>query len=542
MSFAPNAKMKFLRPSLQYPSRSFHRLLSAAVERCPDRAAVIDGDRKLTFRELDALSNAGARALAGLGVGYGDRLALYLGNSAEFEVAFFAGSKVGAILTPLNTSFKAQEARYQLEDSGAKVCIVEQDLLRHVTGLTRYVQTLEEFVVVGKGPIGGGTPLFHEWIAGESTEPFDGPPIDPVEDLVTISYSSGTTAPPKGVMLTHRNLVSNHTQFIANHRVTSRDRALLFLPLYGAGGTMIMGGMVAAAGTQILMKRFEAEEAFSLIERHRVSLFYGAPPDLLAIADYPDLSPFDLSSLRYIMSGAAPLSPELRERVQERTGVLTFMAYGLTEASPLTHMNPPIAELVKAESVGPPVSDEQQRVVDLETGELEVPPGEAGELVLRGPHIMKGYWNAPEETARTLRDGWLYTGDLVRADEEGYIYFQDRLEEMVRYKGFKIAPAELEAVLRRHSGVVDCAVVGKPDSEAGEIPKAFIVLRNKNKSEVNAEDIMNFVRAQVDEYRQVREVEFTRAIPRSASGKILRRILREEEEGQPEDLDGEPLS
>jgi long-chain acyl-CoA synthetase len=466
-----------------------------------------------------------------MGVGYGDRLALYLSNSVEFEVLFFAGSKVGAILTPLNPSFKAQEARYQLEDSGAKVCIVEEDLLRHVTGLTRYLEALQEFVVLGKGPIGGGTPLFHEWIAGESTDPPEEPPIDPAEDLVALPYSSGTTGLPKGVMLTHRNLISNYTQFVQNHQITSRDTALLFLPLYHIYGTMIMGGMVAAGGTHVLMKRFEVKEALERVGRHRITLFYGVPPALLAIANYPDLTSFDLSSLRYIMSGAAPLPPEVRQKVQERTGVLTFMGYGLTEASPLTHMNPPVPELVKAESVGPPVSDEEQKVVDAETGERGLPPGEVGELCLRGPHIMKGYWNAPEETARALRNGWLYTGDLVRADEEGYIYIQDRLKEMIKYKGFSIAPAELEALLHQHPQVADCAVIGKPDPEAGEIPKAFIVPRNQK--EAKAEDIMNFVRERVAGYKQVREVEFTRAIPRSASGKILRRVLREKESGNP---------
>ncbi|MFQ5691944.1 MAG: class I adenylate-forming enzyme family protein, partial [Nitrospinota bacterium] len=275
---------------------------------------------------------------------------------------------------------------------------------------------------------------------------------------------------------------------------------------------------------------FDVEEALRLVERHRLTVFYGVPPALLAIAQFRDLERYDLSSLRYIMSGAAPLPPEVGRRVQERTGVLTFMGYGLTEASPLTHMNPPVEAWVKAASVGPPVSDEEQKVVDLETGERELPPGEAGELVLRGPHVMKGYWNAPEETARVLRGGWLYTGDIVRVDEDGYVFILDRRKEMIKYKAFSVAPAELEALLHRHPDVADAAVVGKADPEAGEIPKAFIV--SKTRPPPDPEAILAFVRERVAGYKQVREVEFIDAIPKSPSGKILRRVLREREGGK----------
>ena len=229
------------------------------------------------------------------------------------------------------------------------------------------------------------------------------------------------------------------------------------------------------------------------------------------------------------MSGAAPLPPEIRRRSQERTGALTFMGYGLTETSPVTHMNPLEEKWVKEDSIGPPVSDLEQRVMDLETGERELAAGETGELVLRGPQVMKGYWNAPEETARVLRDGWLRTGDIVRIDEEGYVYIVDRLKEMIKYKGFSVAPAELEALLHGHAAIADAAVVPKSDPEAGEIPKAFIVL--KDGEELAPETIMAFVRERVAGYKQIREVEFVGEIPKSASGKILRRILRDRERG-----------
>ena len=225
------------------------------------------------------------------------------------------------------------------------------------------------------------------------------------------------------------------------------------------------------------------------------------------------------------MSGAAPLPPEIRRLTQEKTGCLTFMGYGLTETSPLTHMNPLEEKKVKEESIGPPVSDLEQKVVDLDTGERELPIGEIGELALKGPQVMKGYWNAPEETARVLRDNWFHTGDIVRIDEDGYVYIVDRLKEMIKYKGFSVAPAELEALLHQHPQVADAAVVPKADDEAGEIPKAFIVLKDGEKGDPEA--IIEFVRGKIAGFKQIREIEFIDCIPKSGSGKILRRVLRD---------------
>ncbi|MFQ5894411.1 MAG: class I adenylate-forming enzyme family protein [Nitrospinota bacterium] len=514
----------YSRPPLHYPDYPFHGLLRTACERRPDGVALVEGEgeAELTFRELDCLSNAFAHALRAAGVAPGDRMALFLPNSAEFEIAAFGCSKAGAVFTPLNPSYKEAEATHQLRDSGAKLLVAAGELIPIVEAIRKELPALREVIAVGGER--RGFPRFEEWILAHPPDPPPEPPLDAAEDLMALPYSSGTTGFPKGVMLTHRNLVANYHQFVANHRITERDSGLLFLPLYHIYGTMIMGGLVLAGAKQVLMRRFEVEEVLRLIERHRITLLYGVPPALLAIADHPDVEEYDLSSLRYIMSGAAHLPPPVRRRVEERTGVLTFMGYGLTEASPLTHMNPPVREWVKEASVGPPVSDEEQKVVDLETGEQELPPGEVGELILRGPHIMKGYWNAPEETARALRDGWLYTGDIVRVDEDGYVFIADRKKEMIKYKGFSVAPAELEALLHQHPQVADAAVVGKPDPEAGEVPKAFIVSREGERP--SPEEIMAFVRERVSGYKQIREVEFIEAVPKSRSGKILRRALK----------------
>ncbi|MFQ5916043.1 MAG: class I adenylate-forming enzyme family protein [Nitrospinota bacterium] len=517
----------YFRPSLQYPDYPFHGLLRTSFDRSPDRVALVDGKKELTFRELEGLSNACAHALGASGVGKADRVALFLFNSAEFEIAFFGASKIGAILTPLNPSFKESEAHSQLQDSGAKLLVVHESRLPVIEAIRGELPDLREVIAVSEGEGAGGYTDFRNWIAAHAPSAPPEVPIDPREDLIALPYSSGTTGLPKGVMLTHRNLVSNYVQFVASHRITERDSGLVFLPLYHIYGTMIMGGLVLAGAPQVLMRRFEVEEALRLVEQHRLTVFHGVPPALLAISQFADLDKYDLSSLRYIMSGAAPLPPEVRRRVQERTGVLTFMGYGLTEASPLTHLNPPVEEWVKEASVGPPVSDEEQKVVDTETGEKELPPGEVGELVLRGPHIMKGYWNAPEETALALRDGWLYTGDIVRVDEDGYAFILDRQKEMIKYKGFAVAPAELEALLHRHPQVADVAVIGKENSEAGEIPKAFIVPTASSPPDPG--EIMAFVRERVAGYKQVRDVEFIDAIPKSGSGKILRRVLRQRE-------------
>ncbi len=512
----------YFRPPLEYPGYAFHGLLKTACARRPDAVALVDGDIHMTFRELDALSNACARAMLAEGIETGDRIGLFLPNSAEFEIAAFGASKIGAVFTPMNPAYKEAEAAYQLNDSGARILITTAGGAALLQGVRRDLKTLETVVVTDEE---GDDTCFGEWVGAHSPENLPEPEIDTAEDIIALPYSSGTTGLPKGVMLTHRNLVSNYHQCVANHQITDRDSGLLFLPLYHIYGALIMGSLILAGATHVLMKRFTVPDALRLVEEHRLTLFYGVPPALLAIAHHENLGDYDLSSLRYIMSGAAPLPAEVRRVVQEKTGVLTFMGYGLTEASPLTHMNPPVEALIQEESVGPPVSDQQQKIVDVETGTRELPVGEAGELVIKGPQVMKGYWNAPEATAETLRDGWLHTGDIGRVDEEGYVYLMDRKKEMIKYKGFAVAPAELEACLHQHPDVADAAVVPREDAEAGEIPVAFVVPREGVRIDKDA--LMEFVNGKIAGYKHIRAIAFIDAIPKSGSGKILRRLLKE---------------
>jgi long-chain acyl-CoA synthetase len=384
---------------------------------------------------------------------------------------------------------------------------------------------VQHILVIGSAP----PPGMQSWYAVANGFPASRPPdiaFDLEHDLIALPYSSGTTGLPKGVRLSHRNLVCNGIQCASASRMSDRDVLLLFLPFYHIYGTMLMGASVLSGATVCIMERFEMQTALTLTQRYGVTLFYAVPPVLLAMSQYPDLKKYDLSSVRYIMSGAAPLPPEIGRRMQDLTGISVLQGYGLTEASPITHMNPvDNPELIKLDSVGWRVSDQEEKIVDADDPAKELGPDEIGELIIRGPHVMQGYWKAPEETARALRDGWLHTGDIARKDAQGYMYIVDRKKEMIKYKGFGIAPAELEALLHEHPAVADCAVVPKHDPEAGEIPRAFIVLRAA--TTVSADELMRFVAERVAGYKQIRVVEFIAEIPKNPSGKILRRVLKE---------------
>jgi long-chain acyl-CoA synthetase len=518
-----------LRPPLEYPAIAYHQLLRRSAEKFGDKPAVIFHDTRLSFRELDDQVNRFAHALASLGVKKGDRVGIYMMNRPEYLVSFNAVARAGAVVTPLNPAYREREIEYQLRDSEARVLITHEALYPVVEASARPA-TLEHVVVVGGQPRPGAH-IFEDLVGRHPATPPAEVTFDLENDLVALPYSSGTTGLPKGVMLTQRNLVSNHYQKISAARFTPDDRILIFLPFYHIYGAMLMGASLAAGVTQVIMERFELEPSLELTERHRITLYYAVPPVLIALANYPDLEKFNLRSVRFMMSGAAPLPPEVGRRVMARIGAPLRQGYGLTEASPLTHANPLEDELAILESVGLRVSDQEERVVDIETGTKTLGPGEVGEVILRGPHIMKGYWKSPEETARTIRGGWLYTGDIGYFNEDGYLFIVDRKKEMIKYKGFGIAPAELEATLFQHPAVADCAVIGKADDEAGQIPKAFVVV--KKGATLTAEELMDFSRERLAHYKQIREVEFLDAIPKNPSGKILRRVLIERERSKP---------
>ena len=513
------------RPPLDYPPMPYHQLLRESAEKYGGKTAIVFHDTSLSFRQLDEQVNRLARALTDLGVQKADRVGIYMMNRPEYPISFNAVARLGAVVTPMNPAYREHEIEYQLRDSEAKV-LVTHETFYPIVAAVNLPPTLKHVIVVG-GQSRPGAHVFEELIARYPATPPEEVAFDLENDLVALPYSSGTTGLPKGVMLTQRNLVANHLQKIAAAKMTSDDRALVFLPFYHIYGAMIMGSSIAAGLTQVIMERFELEPSLRLTEQHKITIYYAVPPIFIALANYPDLEKFNLKSIRFMMSGAAPLAPEVAKRVMARTGLTIKQGYGLTEASPFTHCNPMDDALARLESVGWRVSDQEERIVDVETGTRMLGTGEVGELIVRGPHIMKGYWKSPEETAKTLRDGWLYTGDIGYFDERGYLFIVDRKKEMIKYKGFGIAPAELEALLFQHPAVADCAVIGKADDEAGQIPKAFVVV--KREAELTAEELMAFCKERLASYKQIREVEFVDAIPKNPSGKILRRVLRERE-------------
>ncbi|MFI5395403.1 MAG: class I adenylate-forming enzyme family protein [Candidatus Binatia bacterium] len=528
-------RWELFRPRLQLPSIPYHGLLRHTVDRFPEKIATVFRSQKLTFREIDGLSNSLGRALSDLRVTKGDRVALFMTNRPEYLISFEAAAKIGAAITPLNPVYREAEAEYQLGNSEARVVIVHEDKLPVIEAIRAKLPAIKHVILVGSNRR-PDTLNFYDLVRGTSAEQLPPVELDVAQDLIALPYSSGTTGLPKGVMLTHRNLVANAIQAAAAGRITERDTLLIFLPFYHIYGTMLMGKAVAAGATQVIMERFDPLTSLALIHEHRVTVLYAVPPVLLALANLPDLKKHDLSSLRYMMSGAAPLPPEVGRRVQELTGVTVLQGYGLTEASPLTHLSPvDNPELIRLESIGWGVSEQEDKIVDIETGKQDLGVDQTGELVVRGPQVMKGYWKAADETARALRDGWLFTGDIARKDKDGFVYILDRKKEMIKYKGFGVAPAELEALLHEHPAVADCAVVSQPDEEAGEIPKAFIVL-NKGAS-ATATDLMRFVEGRVAGYKRIRAVEFIDEIPKNPSGKILRRLLKQRGQGQPTSVD-----
>ena len=505
---------------VEIPDVPVHQYVFERADEFPDRVAILDGPtgRAYTFVELRNAVASFAGGLAAHGFGKDDTLAIIAPNIPEYAIVFHAVSMVGGTVTTVNPTYGPEEIAFQLSDAGATIAVTVELFRDNVEKAAAQAGGIRDIVLLGEG--GGGTP-FTDYLAAPFTAQVD---IDPSNDVVVLPYSSGTTGLAKGVMLTHRNLVANMAQFIPPMGFEpGTEVSLAVLPFFHIYGMQVlMNASLRIAGTLITMPRFDLEQFLTLIQQHRVTRAYVVPPIVLALAKHPLVADFDLSSLDVVFSGAAPLSAELAAEAAARVGCDVVQGYGMTELSPVTNLTPPGA--YKAGTSGVNVPNQELRIVDPDTGaDLDV--DQEGELWYRGPHVMKGYLNNEEATRATITDdGWLRTGDIGRIDADGHVTITDRLKELIKVKGFQVPPAELEGLLLTHPDIADAAVIGVPDEESGELPKAFVV--PKPGTDVGVDDVKAHVAAHVATYKHLGEVEFIDAIPKSASGKILRRELR----------------
>ena len=507
-------------PAVEIPNVPITEFVLRRVDNHPDRPALIDGTsgRSYSFAELRDVIHRLAGGLSARGFGPGKTLALMAPNLPEYAIIFHAVAVTGGVVTTVNPTYGAEEVAFQLRDAGATE-LVTIGMFADVAHAAIEGTGISEVITID----GADGTVALQSIFGE---PITQSPVNPIDDVVVLPYSSGTTGLPKGVMLTHHNLVANICQ--CDHAIVYQPEgevALAFLPFFHIYGMQVlMNGLLANGVTVITLPRFDLDQALSLVQQHRITRFFAVPPVVLALAKHPAVDSYDLSSLVQVFSGAAPLGAEIAMEAQTRIGCEVVQGYGMTELSPVSHTTPP--GMFKAGSSGVTVSNTESRIVDPDTDE-DQPFGERGELWVRGPQVMKGYLNNPDATAATLdSDGWLHTGDVAIIDEDHHMTIVDRVKELIKYNGFQVPPAELEALLVTHPEVNDVAVIGIPDESAGELPKAFIV--RSPGSAVSAEDLQAFVAEHVASYKQIRLVEFVEEIPKSASGKILRRLLRDQ--------------
>lgn len=507
-----------------------HDAILDACHRFASRTAIVDTScvgppRRITYAEFGEQVQTAAKNLVALGLRPGDVVAIYLTNSWEYAVIFHAAILAGCVPTLLNPSYREREVRYQLENSGAAALVTDGPQIADIN--LAGLPNLKHLFTTRHAA--GGSRHFAELLKPPAAH-IPHPEQSSATTLAALPYSSGTTGLPKGVMLTHHNLLANCYQLLApgEEATFNHDEiALCFLPLYHIYGlNVILNPMLLVGATNVLMPRCEVDKALLLLAQEEVTFLPVVPPVLNMLCAAAEEGSFPKNHcVRYAKSGAAPLAPELPKRFASLTGIRLRQGYGMTEASPVTHLGFLETQLYRPDSIGMEVAETDCRIVT-DSG-AEAAPGESGELVMRGPQFSREYWRSPEATREVFRDGWYWSGDVAVRDEKGFYKIVDRRKEMIKYKGFPIAPAEVEAVLLEHPAVRDCGVIGLPDDATGEIPCAFIVLRESHVPCVQLEtDICGYVGERLTGYKQPRQVRFVSAIPRNPSGKILRKDLR----------------
>lgn len=512
-------------PDVAIPETALTPFVLHRANELAGKPALIDGPtgRKVSYKQLAESISIAAYNLQQRGFKKGEVFGILSPNHPEYAIAFHAVATLGGIVTPINPLYTPYEIAHQLKDSGARFLLTVPTCVEKAAAATEYAQ-VEELFVFGEAP--NATPFDSLLVDNGRAEQVE---INPHKDLVSLPYSSGTTGLPKGVMLTHHNLVANICQMEGLCYFYETDTLICVLPLFHIYGLVVVLNMGLYTGATIVtMPRFELESFLKAIQDYDVSLAHIVPPIVLSLSKNPIVDNYKLRSLKTLFSGAAPLGEELTRACMERLGCSVRQGYGMTETSPVTHSSPAPPKQIKFGSVGVPAPNTECKIIDLGTGE-PVGPNQKGEVCVRGPQIMMGYLNNREATAQTIdADGWLHTGDIGYADEDGHFFIVDRAKELIKYKGFQVPPAELEAVLLTHPCVADAAVIPYPDDEAGEVPKGILVLREQ----IEPEAILEFVAERVAPHKRIRLLEFVDKIPKSPSGKILRRVLVDNEKAK----------
>jgi acyl-CoA synthetase (AMP-forming)/AMP-acid ligase II len=507
-------------PEVSIPDVSLTEFVLRRAQELDSKPALIEAltGRIITYSQLTAAITQVAAGLDQRGFKKGDVFGILSPNVPEYAVIFHAVASLGGINTLINPLYTEQEICHQLKDAGARFLVTVPAFIDKARESAK-ATSVEELFVFGEAD--GATPFTTLFIENRQVPAVE---INPREDLVALPYSSGTTGLPKGVMLTHHNLVSNLRQMEGLDYFTEDDTLICVLPLFHIYGLVVILNMGLYTGATIVtLPRFELEQFLKCIDDYRITLAHLVPPIVLALSKSPVVDKYDLSTIKTIFCGAAPLDENLTRACMERLGCHIRQGYGMTETSPVTHSSPADPAQVKFGSVGVCAPNTECKIIHLETG-APLGPNQEGEVCVRGPQVMKGYLNRAESTAGTIdAEGWLHTGDIGYANDDHHFFIVDRAKELIKYKGFQVPPAELEAILLTHTAVADAAVVPRPDDEAGEVPKAFVVL----KAQASPEEIIAFVAERVASYKRIRSVEFIDKIPKSPSGKILRRLLVE---------------
>lgn len=552
---------------LTYPKIPIFEILRSSARQWPDRNAILFGGMEMTYRELDLLSDRFAAALADMGVKKGDRVGIHLPNCPQFAITYYGLLKAGAIFVPLSPLLAEREIDFELNDAGVETFIgldllfaapqevIPKSPVRNIIIVSLadcYPPLMTSVKALSKLPIPEGTLDFTQVLAQYEPAP---PEIefDPEKDVAHIAYTGGTTGTPKGVVLTHFNAVANCCQFgcwlgggdmtyedgilgtrfmegdsVEKHIIGKGEDVLLdVVPWFHAMGVIgYLNLQVLAGTTMAVYPRFDPGEFLTGVGKFCATVFGGAPQLFVPLVEHPFFKDIDMSAVKLVVSGAAPIPQYLLETMLDRISGVVCEAYGLSECTMGCACNPPSRESFRMGSVGLPMQDTEIKLVDLETGEQEMAQGEVGEICIKGPQVMRGYWNKPEETAMVLRDGWLYTGDMGKFDDDGYLYIVDRKKDMLIYKGYNVYPRDLEEVINEHPAVAQSAVVGKLDDRVGDQPIAFVELIPGG--EVTEEELVDFANERLAKYKKIRGLKIMDALPASAAGKVLRRELRDQ--------------